>query len=104
MQVAAEGIDDLFSLASTQAAGIDEDTGELVANGLVNQQGCDSGIDTTGESAYDALLAYTLAYLLKRFFDRRAGGPARFAATDAEEKVADDRFFLRGMGDFLMTL
>src|SRR5438067_119563 len=44
MQVNAEGIDDLISFARAQAAGIDEDTGQLVANGLVYQQGCDSRI------------------------------------------------------------
>ena len=44
MQVNAEGIDDLISFARAQAAGIDEDTGQLVANGLVHQQGCDGRI------------------------------------------------------------
>ena len=104
MQVTTEGIDDLFSLASSQAACIDEDTGELVANGLVNKQGCDSGIDTTGEPAYDPLLAYTLAYLLNGFFNHRTGSPAGFAATDAEKEVADDLFSLRRMGYFRMEL
>src|SRR5438552_1278583 len=104
MQVTTEGIDDLFSLASSQAACIDEDTGELVANGLVNKQGRNTGIHTPRESAYNPLLAYTLAYLLNRFFDRRTGSPTGFAAADTEEEVADDLFSLRCMGHFGMKL
>src|SRR5437763_14132392 len=104
MQVATEGIDDLFSLAGAYAASIDEDAGKLVANGLVNTQGRDSGIDTTGEPAYDPLLAYTLPYLLNGLFNHRTGSPAGFASTDAEEEVAYDLFSLRRMGYFRMEL
>ena len=54
VEVAAEQVDHLLGLAEAEQAGVDEDAGELVADGLVQEQGGDGGIDAAGEAADDA--------------------------------------------------
>src|SRR6266702_7244585 len=49
VQVAAECLDNLLTLTGTQAAGIDKNTGELVANSTMNKQCRHGRIDTTRE-------------------------------------------------------
>src|SRR6266568_3011276 len=57
MQVTVEGIDDLLTLASSQTAAIDKDTGKLVTNGAVNKQCCYCGIHASRESTEHSFLA-----------------------------------------------
>jgi hypothetical protein len=45
--VVAEQRDDLFGLAQTHQAMVDEDAGELVADRLVDQHGGHGGVDAT---------------------------------------------------------
>ena len=53
----AEQRDDLLGLAEPQQAVVDEDAGELVADGLVDQHRGDGGIDAAGEAADHPALA-----------------------------------------------
>jgi hypothetical protein len=55
--VAAEQAHHLLRLARAQQPVVDEDAGELVADGLVNQDGRDGGIDAARQAADDAALA-----------------------------------------------
>ena len=52
--VVAEQVDHLLGLALAQQAGVDEDAGELVADGPCSRSGGDGGIDAAGEAADDA--------------------------------------------------
>src|SRR5215471_16299479 len=53
----AEKPDDLFCFAFAHESRIDEDTGELIANRLMDQKRCDRRIDTSGQSADHACFA-----------------------------------------------
>ena len=61
VEVAAEQVDHLPGLAEAEQAGVDEDAGELVADGLVDQQRGDGGIDAAGEAADHAAAADLVA-------------------------------------------
>ena len=50
-------VDDLLGLARPQQAVVDEDAGELVADGAVHQRRRDRAIDAAGEAADDAPVA-----------------------------------------------
>jgi hypothetical protein len=52
-QVLAKGFHHLLGLVQAQQAGIDEDTGELVADGSMNQGRRHRGIDTAGQAQDD---------------------------------------------------
>ena len=63
-----EGIDDLLAFTCAHAAGIDKDTGELIANGAMHEQGRDGGIDAARKPADDTLFTtYALANALNGF-------------------------------------
>ena len=57
LEVAAEGVDDALGLFAAQEAVVDEDAGELVADGAVDEGGGDGGVDAAGERADDAAVA-----------------------------------------------
>jgi hypothetical protein len=58
-EAAGEGLHHLLGLVQAQQAVVDEDAGELVANGAVDQRRRDRGIDTAGQ-AEDHLFAADL--------------------------------------------
>jgi hypothetical protein len=55
VEVVAEGRLDELALVLAQQAVVDEDAGELVADGPVQQGGDDGRIDAAGEAADDAV-------------------------------------------------
>ncbi len=54
-------------LVFAQHSVVDEDAGQLVADGAMDEHGGDGGIDAAGESADDAAVADLLADALRRF-------------------------------------
>ena len=51
VELAAEGLLDLVGLARAHEPGVDEDTGELVADGPVHEGGGHGRVDATGQGA-----------------------------------------------------
>jgi len=49
LEVAVEGVDDALGLVLAEEAVVDEDAGELVADGAVDEGGGDGGVDAAGE-------------------------------------------------------
>ncbi len=65
---AAKQRDDLLRLALAQQPVIDEDAGELIADGLMDQHGGNSGVDAAGQSADHLRLADLSANLADHRF------------------------------------
>jgi hypothetical protein len=74
---------------------IDEDTGELVADGLVDEHRRDSGVDAAGEAADHAARADLGADALDGLLAEGLHGPVALAARDIAHEVADQ---LRALG------
>ncbi len=68
---------------------VDEDAGQLVADGLVDQQRCDRRIDAAGQRADDALIADLSADLLDRLLAIGMHGPVALDAGDLLDEVLD---------------
>ena len=88
--MAVEGVDHPLGLFAAQEAVVDEDAGELVADGAVDEGGGDGGVDAAGERADDAAVADLLADAEDGVGDEVAGGPVAAAAADAEEEVLEE--------------
>ena len=87
----------LLRLAQTQQAGVDEDAGELVADGLVHQRRRDRAVDTTRQPADHALGADLGADLGDRVLDDRHVGPRRPAARAFVEERLEHRLAVLGV-------
>ncbi|MNL78279.1 hypothetical protein D3C87_2046250 [compost metagenome] len=61
---------------------VDEHTGELVADGLVEQNGHNGGIHTAGEGAQHLVAAYLLADAFDRIFNEGFHAPIAVAAAN----------------------
>src|SRR5690606_11643924 len=79
-----------FAFAFAQQTVVDEDAGELLADGLVYQRGGYRGIDTAGQPEDDARLADRFADLFHRMLDVILRGPVLRRAADVEQVIAND--------------
>ena len=91
----AEKGHDLFRLALPQQAVIDEDAGQVFADGLVDQHGGDRGIDAAGKAAENPALPHLLADRLDRLAAKRRHGPVGFQPGDFVDEIGDQ---LRAVG------
>ena len=78
---------------------VDEDAGELVADGFVNEDGGDGGIDASGEAADDAAAADLGADALDLGVAEAGHGPVAGAARDVVGEVAQELGTVRGVHD-----
>ena len=76
-EVAGERLDDLLGLVLAEEPVVDEDAGELVADGLVHEKRGDRGVDPARERAEDALGADGRANPLDLLLDDRRRRPGR---------------------------
>ena len=76
-KVAGERLDDLLGLVLPKEAVIHEDAGELVADGLVDEQRRNRRVDSAGEGAEDALRADRRSNPPNLLLDDRCGRPGR---------------------------
>ena len=83
-------------------AGVDEDAGELVADGLVDQDGRDREIDAAGESADHPALADLLADPLHLFRAERFHVPVGGNAGDTRHEIREQRGAARRVHDLGM--
>jgi hypothetical protein len=102
--VVAEQRDDLFGLAQTHQAMVDEDAGELVADRLVDQHGGHGGVDATRKAADHARVAHLGADFgdlgLAEFGHRPVAG----AAADVTHEIGDQLAAVGRVDDFGMEL
>ncbi len=82
-EVVAELADDLLALALAHQPVIDEDAGQLVADGAVHEQRRDGAVDAAGEAAEHLLVADLGADALDLLLDHRGGGPRAGRAAGA---------------------
>lgn len=84
----AHGGLDLFELIFAEDAVVDEDAGQAVADSLVDQDGCNGGVDAAGETA-DGVAggADLLADALNGGLDKVLGGPVGLGRADVEHEV-----------------
>ena len=85
-QIALERLDHLVALVLAHQTGVDVDTGELRADGLVHEGGRHRRIDTAGQTADDALVPHLLANEGHLLVDDRAHGPRRVAVGQIVEE------------------
>src|SRR5436190_21283808 len=89
---------------AAEHAVVDEDAGELVADGFVNERRRHAGIDAAAEAEDHAFVADLRADLFDGLLDVAAHRPAFAAAADVVDEVRDDLLAPRRVGDFGMKL
>ena len=104
VEMIAKGRLHLLPLAFAQQAVVDEDTGELVAQGLVQQHRRHRRIDPAGETQDHVLVADLLADLLFFLLDERGGRPIALSAADAMGEVFQNLAAMIGMDDLGVEL
>ncbi len=87
VEVLAEGLDHLVRLALAQEPVVDEDAGQLVADGAVDEQRGDRRVDAAGEAAHHALVADLAADALDLLLDDRQRRPRGRGVAGPEEEV-----------------
>ncbi len=80
---------DLLALALAQQPVVDEDAGEVVADGLVHQGGRDRGVDAAGEPADHELVAHLGADRFDLVVDDARRRPGGLDAGDVVEEVLE---------------
>src|SRR5450759_2544105 len=93
-----------FRLAPPQQTVVDEDTGERVADGFVQQRRLDARIYAATQAENHALLADLRADFFDSLLDVIAHRPAFAAAANLVDEVGDDFPAARRVDDFGMEL
>ena len=75
LEVSAERLVDLFGLTRSQQTMVDEDAGELITHGPMDQSGGHRRIDPTGEATDHLAVADLGADPVDRLLDDRVAGP-----------------------------
>ena len=83
---------------------VDENAGELVTNGAVDERGGDAGIHAAGQAEDDFFVADLFADAGDGFFKVVGHRPVVPAAADFVHKAREDGFALQGVGDFGVKL
>lgn len=100
----AEQVHDLIALTLTHQAVVDIHTGQLVADGFVDEHGNDRAVDAAGEATNDLLVANLLADFLDLGFAEAGHGPFARTATDFLNKILDQLRTVRGVYHFRVEL
>ena len=104
LELAAEHLLDLGAFVETEQAVVDEDAGQLLANGALDEGRGHGGIDAAGEAEDNLGLAHLLADFANRRLDVVVHLPGRLGGTDAEQEVAEDIDTALGVGHFRVEL
>ena len=94
----------LLRLGKAQQSVVDEDAGELFADGLVNQDSGDRRIDAAREPADHPTIADLRADFLHCFHLERPHGPVALAAGNLAHEVAQQRGAVRRVHHFKVEL
>ena len=103
-KLAAQVLLHFLKFVFAQDSVVDEDAGELVADGAMDEDGSDGGIDAAGESADHAAVADLFADGFDGFVDEALRRPVGSESADVEDEVAQDDRSLPRMVDFGMEL
>ena len=95
---------DFFALVLAEQAVVNENAGELIADGTRQQRRNHTGIHPSGKPENHALVTHQLANMCNRLVDDVGRGPETFAAADGPGEVADDVRTQLRMGDLGMKL
>src|SRR5215475_5877970 len=98
MKVPAEDFAHHLRLATAQQAIVYENASELVANGLVQQGGSDTGIHAAAQAQNDLLAVHLRADGLDGLLDVIVHRPVFAAAANIVNEVGQDLFATGGMG------
>jgi hypothetical protein len=102
VQPAAEASLDLRRLVQPQHAVVDEDAGQALADGAVNQHRGDGRVDAAAQPADDPAVADLRGDARRRFLDERRHRPVSGAAADVEGEVPQDLETAIGVRDLGM--
>jgi hypothetical protein len=103
-QAAREGLHHLFCFAQPQQPVVDENAGELVADGAVDQRRRHRGVDPAGQAQDDFVAAHLGADLRDRFADVVGHVPVAAAAADVVHEALDDLPAFERVGDLWVEL
>ena len=103
-QVAGKHVHHHLTFVLAQQAVIDEDTGELVADGAVNQRGGHGGIDAARQTQNHFVAADLLADFGHGFVDVVGHRPAWFGIANVQHKAVEQGAALLGVGYFGVEL
>ena len=98
VEVLLERLDHLLGLGHPQEAVVDEDARELVADGAVDEERRDGGVDAARERADDVLVADLLADQLDLLLDELERRPRGRRLAGVEHEVAEDVGAARRVG------
>ena len=104
VEVAAERLGHLLGLVRAHEAVVDEDAGELVADGLVDEQRGDRRVDAAGEAADDAVATDLRTDPLHLLLDHGGRRPGRGRAGDVVEEVLQQVLAVRRVHDLGVEL
>src|SRR5205807_342278 len=90
---------DLRRFVEAEHAVVDEDAHQLVADGAMNQQRRNGGVDAAAQRADDAALPDLRTDARRRLLDERRHRPIAGAAADAVREVAQDLETALGVHD-----
>ena len=99
-----ERFTDLFALVLAKEAVVDEDAGELLADGAVDERGGHGGVDAAGEAENDFFVTDLLADLRDGFGDVVAHDPVGGALADVEHEAVEHFAALERVRHFRMEL
>ena len=103
-EVAGEGLDHLLGLVLAQEAVVDEDAGELVADGLVHEEGGHRRVDAARERAEDAFVPDRGPDERDLLLDHRGRRPRRRHVRDLVQEVLEDLLAMRRVHDLGVEL
>ena len=89
----------------TQQSVVDEDAGEAVSDGALDEDRSDRGVDSAREAA-DGVSGETdlLSDARDGGFDEVSGGPVLGGAADVDDEITEELSTLAGVGDFGVEL
>ncbi len=104
IEIFAEDVADAVALIGPEESVIDEDAGQLIADGFMEQYGRHAGIHPAGEAQDDMLLADLSANLLNRHLAVGTHGPGFAATTNLMDEIAQNLLSPGSMGHFRVEL
>ena len=104
IKLIAEHGDDLFAFVQAHQAVIDIDTGELIADGFVDQHRRDRRVDAAGKTTDDAARADLIANLFDHLLAIGGHGPSRLDAADLVHEIGIELGAVGRVHDFRVEL
>ena len=103
-EVVTEHLHHLLAFVQTQQTVIDEDAGQLLTDGAMQQHGHHGGVDTAGETQDHLVTANLLANAGDGIVDDGGRRPQRFTTTDIFDEVLQHARSLTGVRHFRVEL